>query len=72
MKGLSKRLEALEGHGPSSLQHLSDQELTERIVVVFEEIERHGAIFPNDWRDAYRADLIAFDKSVKGQIGAML
>lgn len=72
MDGLSRRLEALEGHGPSSHQHLSDQELTERIVVVFEEIERHGTIFLNDWRDACRADPVAFDKSVKGQIEAML
>lgn len=72
MKGLNKRLEALEGQGPSGLEHLSDEGLAERIVAIFEKIERHGAIFQNDWREACRADPIAFDKSVKGQIEAML
>jgi hypothetical protein len=58
MISLDRRLSALEAQGAGDLSHLTDEQLTERMIKICEELEAAGGPMPIGWRDAIaRKDL---------------
>jgi hypothetical protein len=72
MKPLSRRLEALEAKAGDNLDHLSDQEIDERVAAIVSDMRRQGISIPAIWQGAYHANPGAFALSIRLQVEAML
>lgn len=75
MASLTRRLAALEMLAPSSLDHLTDEQIVGRCIEIWTDLAAHGLRLPDGWLEQCRSGIVGvyeLDRAMRPQLEAML